>query len=88
MNIKLEDMKCLPAHQWVNAMSWKNIGNKSEEQRREFVKEAFKFQMDCIKEGMRRAAEIARNTVPTTEDAGGCESARMEILKAMNTVGK
>lgn len=44
--------------QWVNKLSWLNIGNKDEAQRQEFVNETFKFQKECIQYGMLLAAKM------------------------------
>jgi len=57
-DLRLEQAKCLPAHVWVNSLSWHNIGNKDEAQRVEFVKLTHAYRMKCIRDGMYRAATM------------------------------
>ena len=35
--LEIEQKRPMPAHQWVNKLSWRDIGNRDEAQRKEFV---------------------------------------------------
>jgi len=55
-------LKPLSPPQFVNKLSWINIGNKDEDQQRRFVEEVAKYRKDLIYYGMSISAKIANES--------------------------
>jgi len=53
----------MPAYMWVNALSWKDIGNKDESQRKEFVREVAKIQCEVMIKASQIVNDLANSVV-------------------------